>query len=188
MATEEDRRPNLYIVGFMGTGKTVVGRQVARQLRMSFIDSDKEIERKSGKRISDIFADEGEGVFRGLERTFVEDGHPRHGHVVSCGGGLITLPGMAEALKARGVVICLHASPETVYRRTVGNRKRPLLSKDNSEAQIGTLMARRESHYARAEAGISTDGRSIREVADHVIRAYRDIAARFRATPKSGNQ
>ena len=187
MATDKSRRPNLYIVGFMGTGKTAVGCQVAGQLRMSFIDSDREIERKSGKPISDIFAQEGEGAFRELERTFIEKGHPRHGSVVSCGGGLITLPGMAEVLKARGVVVCLQASPETVYRRTVGNRQRPLLSMDNSEAQIGVLMARRERDYARAEAGISTDGRTIREVADHVIRAYLEIAVRFKESPKSGN-
>lgn len=179
MSTSDNRRPNLYIVGFMGTGKTVVGRQVALQLKMSFIDSDKEIEKQAEKPISDIFTEEGEDAFRKLELTYVEEGHPKTDSVISCGGGLITIPGMAEVLKAKGIVVCLYASPDTVCRRTVGNRKRPLLSEDNSQIQIRELMAKRKNYYARAEAEISTDGRTVQEVVDYVIHAYRNLVVRF---------
>src|SRR4051812_46435873 len=83
---------NLYLVGFMGTGKSTVGRQLARQMGFEFIDSDHEIERRQGKPVSQIFAEEGEARFRALEREFIEHGHPTKKCVVSCGGGLVVPP------------------------------------------------------------------------------------------------
>ena len=80
---------NLYLVGFMGTGKSTVGRQVARQMGFEFIDSDHEIERRQGQPVSQIFAEQGEAKFRALEREFIEHGHPAQKCVVSCGGGLV---------------------------------------------------------------------------------------------------
>ena len=100
---------NLYLVGFMGTGKTTVGRAVAQKLGFDLLDSDHEIERGQGRPIADFFAQEGEAAFRVLERQFVEHGHPARRQVVACGGGLIVPPGMLELLQARGVVMCLHA-------------------------------------------------------------------------------
>ena len=85
---------NLYLVGFMGTGKTTVGRAIAQRLGFQALDSDYEIERLAGKTVAQIFAEEGEVAFRARERAFVDDGHPGHGVVVACGGGLIVPPGM----------------------------------------------------------------------------------------------
>ena len=105
---------NLYLVGFMGTGKSTVGRQVARQLEFQFLDSDHEIERGEGKPVAKIFAEEGEARFRALERAFIEEGHPANRCVIACGGGLVVPDGMLDLLRRRGVVVCLHAPIETI--------------------------------------------------------------------------
>src|SRR4051812_8172478 len=105
---------NLYLVGFMGTGKSTVGRLVAQKLGFAVFDSDHEIEQREGRSIPEIFAKDGEPAFRALERRFIEEGHPASRVVVSCGGGLVVPIGMLELLQAKGVVICLHASLETI--------------------------------------------------------------------------
>src|SRR6185312_3665550 len=108
---------NLYLVGFMGTGKSTVGRAAAQRLGFDFVDSDHEIERKAGKTIAEIFAQDGEPAFRAAEREFVEGGHAPRRLVVACGGGLVVQPGLAELLAERGVIVCLHASAETILAR-----------------------------------------------------------------------
>ena len=164
---------NLYLVGFMGVGKTPVGRIVAQRLGYRLLDSDHEIERLAGKCIPDIFEQEGEPAFRLRERTFIEAGHPTEGCVVACGGGLIVQPGMLELVKRRGVLICLHASLETILQRTSGSRSRPLLNVEDPAERIRTLFAQREPVYRRAGTMILTDGRPLLDVTAHVMRAYR---------------
>jgi shikimate kinase len=168
---------NLYLVGFMGTGKTTVGRAVAVRLGFTFLDSDHEIERTSGKTVARIFAEDGEPAFRRLERQFIESGHPPTGRVVACGGGLVVQPGMLAMLQARGVVVCLHASLETVLSRTSGTNHRPLLAVDDPAERVRSLYAQREPIYRRAGTVILTDGRPLLEVVAHVVRAYRRDAA-----------
>jgi len=170
---------NLYLVGFMGTGKTTVGRAVAQRLGFQLLDSDHEIERKKQKPIAQIFAEEGEAAFRVLESEFIETGHPARQQVVACGGGLIVPPGMLEKLQARGVVMCLHASIETILRRTQGNRNRPLLNVDDPAERIRTLFAQREPIYRRAGTTILTDGRQLADIVSHVLRAYRREAVEW---------
>ncbi len=170
---------NLYLVGFMGTGKTTIGRILAHRLGFTLLDSDHEIERLKGKSIPQIFADEGEGAFRVMEREFVFGGHPARRTVVACGGGLVVQPGMAEALRERGVVICLHASLETIMRRTQGNRNRPLLDVADPMERIRTLYAAREPIYSTAGTLILTDGRPMLDIVQHVLRAYRRDATEF---------
>ena len=165
--------PNIYLIGFMGVGKSAVGRALARSLRMAFIDSDWAIEQKAGKAIARIFADEGEPAFREMERDFIESGHPDSGTVVACGGGLPIQPGMSELLKSKGVVICLFARPETILQRTIGNPKRPLLNVDEPEERIRSLMEERDPVYMAAGVGISTEGRTIPDVVKNIIRVYR---------------
>ncbi len=170
---------NLYLVGFMGTGKTSVGRAVAMRLGFQFLDSDHEIERQQGRTVTQIFAEQGEAAFRALEREFIESGHPSARQVVACGGGLVVPPGMAELLKTKGAVICLHASPETVFRRTQSSRHRPLLDVPDPLARIRELLAAREPAYRRAGTVLLTDGRTQSDIVAHVLRAYRAEAADF---------
>jgi len=167
------KRTNIYLIGFMGVGKTVVGRSLARALHMEFIDSDYAIERAAGKPIRRIFEEEGEPTFREMERRFIESEHPDEGVVVSCGGGLPVQPGMSEMLREKGLVICLFAKPETIVSRTVGNPKRPLLNVENPEQRVRELLEEREPVYLAAGIGVSTDGRSIHEVVNSIIRVYR---------------
>lgn len=164
---------NLYLVGFMGTGKSTVGRAVAMRLGFQLLDSDHEIEREKGRTVAQIFAAEGEVVFRALERRFVERGHPDRGVVVACGGGLVVQPGMLELLEGKGVVMCLHASLETVLRRTAQVRTRPLLDVADPEARLRQLYLEREPIYKRAGTVILTDFRPLHDIVIHVLRSYR---------------
>lgn len=171
---------NLYLVGFMGTGKTTIGRVVAQKLNFELLDSDHEIERRRGKSVPQIFEEEGEPAFRELERAFIVDGHPPQRCVVACGGGLVVQPGMLDALKAKGVVICLHASLETILKRTQGSRNRPLLNVDDPMERIRKLYTVREPIYRRSGTLILTDGRPLHDIVSHVIRTYHREAEDFR--------
>jgi shikimate kinase len=175
---------NLYLVGFMGTGKSTVGRAVAARLGFQLLDSDQEIERAQGRTIPEIFAQDGEPAFRTMERAFIETGHPDRATVVSCGGGLVVQPGMLEALRVRGVVVCLHASIETILTRTSRNRNRPLLEVENPEDRIRTLFAAREPIYRKAGTMVLTDARPLGEIVAHVIRVWQRDARDFAAGRK----
>jgi shikimate kinase len=170
---------NLYLVGFMGTGKSTVGRQVAKQLDFRFLDSDHEIERVAGKAVSRIFAEDGEPRFRELEREFIERGHPADRCVVACGGGLVVPAGMLELLRRRGVVICMHAPIETIIQRTMHTNHRPLLQVDDREQRLRDLYAQREAIYRRTGTMVLTDRRPLREIVGHVMRVYRLESAHF---------
>ncbi|MCD8482332.1 MAG: shikimate kinase [Verrucomicrobia bacterium] len=171
-------RPNLYLIGFMGVGKSAIGRAVAKALRMQFIDSDAEIEERAGKPIADIFASEGEAGFRALERAFTESGHPGVNCVVSCGGGLPCQPGMSDLLMSKGVVVCLFASPQTLLERTQMSNKRPLLNVADPLERIKQLLSQREPVYMRTGIGVSAESRSLQDVVRNVIRVYRREAYR----------
>lgn len=169
--------PNLYLVGFMGTGKTTIGRAAAYRLHFQLFDSDAEIETAQGCTIPELFEKKGEPYFRTLEQDFIERGHPDQRCVVACGGGLVVQPGMLARLKARGVVICLHASLETILRRTAANRNRPLLNVDDPMDRIRRLYAEREPIYKRSGSVILTDHRPTSDIITHVLRVYRREAA-----------
>ena len=164
----------------MGVGKSVLGRRAARELGLRFIDSDHQIEKKQGKKIPEIFADEGESYFRNLERQFIESGHPKMGCVVSCGGGLVVEPGMKELLKQKGVVICLFASAESIIERICRNNNRPLLNVDDPATKVHALLKKREPIYMDSGACITTEGRTIPEVVRHIVRTYEANVQSFR--------
>ena len=175
---------NLYLVGFMGTGKTTVGRAVAQRMGFQVLDSDHEIERQQRKTIPEIFAQDGEPAFRAMEREFIERGHPKERTLVACGGGLVVQPGMLALLKSKGVVVCLHASLETILTRTARQRNRPLLEVENPEERVRTLYAAREPIYKQSGTVILTDSRPLVDISAHVLRAWRRDAADFaRAHP-----
>lgn len=168
-----DMRPNLYIIGFMGVGKSAVGRLVARQLGHRFIDSDAAIEEREGRSIREIFGSEGESRFRELELDFLRNGHPRSECVVACGGGLPMAEDRRTLLLEGGIVVCLFASVDTILKRTAQSTRRPLLDAENPEERIRTLLREREPVYMATGIGISAEGRSLDDVARNVVRIYR---------------
>lgn len=172
--------PNLYLIGFMGVGKSSVGRAVAKRLNLEFIDSDWCIEQQAGHPISHIFETQGEAAFRQMERDFIERGHPGAGCVISCGGGLPVQPGMRDLLLSKGVVICLFARIETILDRTSGNDRRPLLNVEDREARIRRLLEERLPIYMNTGIGVSADGRTVPEIVGNVVRVYEREARAFR--------
>ena len=170
---------NLYLAGFMGVGKTTIGRGVAYRLGFTLCDSDREIERLTGRTIPELFAQEGEAAFRAREREFIERGHPAERCVVACGGGLIVQPGILELVRGKGVAMCLHASLETILQRTAGHRHRPLLNVDDREERLRTLYAEREPLYRQVGTTILTDARPLSDIVAHVLRAYRREAVEW---------
>ena len=168
-----DPQPNLLLVGFMGTGKSTLGRLLARRWRRPMVDTDEVVERLVGKPIPEIFAQDGEAAFRAKEREVVESHLPASGAIVSCGGGLVIPEGMAALVASKGVVVTLFASPEAVLRRTQGKTGRPLLAGEDPEARIRALMAEREKAYLACGTAVYTDGRTLHQLADAVERIYR---------------
>jgi shikimate kinase len=172
----------------MGTGKTTIGRHVAQRLGFKCADSDHVIERKAGKPVTRIFAEDGEAAFRKLEAWFIEEGHAPERQVVACGGGLVVQPGMLQRLAGRGVVVCLHASIETILARTRRLRSvRPLLDVDDPDGRARALYAEREAIYRSAGTVILTDSRPLADISAHVIRVWRRESEDFvRQRARSG--
>lgn len=170
---------NLYLVGFMGTGKSTIARLAARRMGFRALDSDHEIEHQQNRTIAEVFAEEGEPAFRKMELEFIEKGHASERTVVACGGGLVVQPGMLDRLRSKGVVICLHASIATVLERTQRSKTRPLLNVEDPLDRIRALYAEREPIYKRAGSLILTDSRPITDIVAHVVRTWRREAADF---------
>jgi shikimate kinase len=164
---------NLALIGFMGTGKTSVGRLVAEALNFEFVDTDEQIQARTGRTIADIFAKDGEAAFRALEREAVLE-LTKHSHaVISTGGGLPTNPENLAQLKTNALVICLWSSPEKIWERVRHQSHRPLLHDPEPQKKIRDLLAAREPFYKRADVLINTDIRAVREVAQQVVLQYK---------------
>jgi shikimate kinase/3-dehydroquinate synthase len=176
----DKRITNLVITGFSGTGKSLVAKEVARRLNWDFIDTDDEIVKRTGKPIAEIFRQDGEAKFRELERETIRKACQQKQTVIAIGGGAIVDPQNYELLAKTGLIVCLEAKPETIYERlfreaacSPGTEVRPLLAVDNPLERISQLKASRQPYYAKADWTIHTDGLSISEVAEEVIRARR---------------
>jgi shikimate kinase/3-dehydroquinate synthase len=182
---------NIILTGFSGTGKSQVGRIVSRLLGWSFLDTDGEISRRTGKTIEAIFRDEGEEAFRKLERIVVSEACLKERQVISTGGGAFSEAANREAMINSGVVVCLEALPETIYRRLVNEKEenairviRPLLEGDDDPLErIRGLKQRRQVDFAHAGWTIHTDRLSLEQVAREVVHAWRTISGQW-----NGNQ
>jgi len=181
------QRANLVITGFSGTGKSLVAKEIARRLNWNFLDTDDDIVKQAGKPIAQIFRHDGEGKFRELERETIREACQQRQTVIAIGGGAIVEPQNYESLAKTGLIVCLEAKPETIYERLFGEAAcspqtavRPLLATDNPLERIRQLKASRQPYYAKADWTIHTDGLSISEVAEEVIRAWR-LRSLFRA-------
>jgi len=169
---------NIILTGFSGTGKSLVGKEVAQRLNWGFIDTDDEIVKLAGKPIDDIFQQEGESRFRELEREAVDKACQQRQTVIAIGGGAIVDPRNYELLTKSGVIICLEAKAETIYQRlfqdvAYGSESevRPLLA-DNPLQRIRQLKASRQPYYANVDWTVHTDRLSISQVAEEVIRGW----------------
>ncbi|MFH1678985.1 MAG: shikimate kinase [Candidatus Omnitrophota bacterium] len=161
---------NIYIVGFMGTGKTAVGKEVSRQLAQRFFDLDSLIEEKEKKRISRIFAENGEEYFRSVEKQALKEISAKRNLVVSCGGGIVLDKENIRTMKETGVIICLSATPKVILSRTQGYKHRPLLNVDDPEQAIDELLIIRASFYAQADYTIDTSDLTVSEVVNKVLK------------------
>ncbi|MGH7950381.1 MAG: shikimate kinase [Limisphaerales bacterium] len=168
---------NIALIGFMGTGKTSVGRLVAEQLRFDYFDTDEIIQSHTGRTIADIFKTDGELAFRALEQKIVEKLASRVKTVISTGGGLVENPKNLASLKTHALVLCLWASPEKIWERVKNQSHRPLLHDENPQAKIRELLAAREPFYRQADVLLNTELRGLREVAQQVIHQFRLLEA-----------
>jgi shikimate kinase len=162
---------SLFLTGPMGAGKSTIGRQLSRQLKMAFFDSDREIERRTGVDIPLIFELEGEPGFRKRERAIIDELTSLPNIVLATGGGAILDSDNRRHLADRGVVIYLHASVNQQLARTKHDRNRPLLQTDDPRQRLEDLMRVRDPLYREiANLVIETDGKRVMAVVNQIIR------------------
>ena len=149
---------NLILTGFMGTGKTSLGKLLANRLGRGFVDLDQKIEQDSGMKITDIFAEHGEKYFRELEKDMVKKVCARKNLVIATGGGTVKDQENIQLLKNSGVIICLTTEPEEIFSRTERRGERPVLDNGGEErlATIKKLLAERQKFYEQADYTVDT--------------------------------
>jgi len=163
-------KTSVFLIGPMGSGKTAVGRRLARSLGMPFHDSDAEIERRTGVDIPFIFEKEGEAGFRQREREAIEALTALERVVLATGGGAVLLPENRRRLAERGCVVYLETSVAQQANRVRHGRNRPLLERGDIGARLGALMDIRSPLYGEiADITVSTDGRRVQAVAEEVL-------------------
>ncbi len=161
---------NLVLTGFMGTGKSTIGRMIAARLNRPFVDMDVEIERRAGQSIPEIFATRGEEAFRQMERDLCRELAGQRGLVIATGGGALVDPTNRERMIASGIVICLQASPEGLLARLRAEAStRPLLHSDDPAARIRELLAARAEAYDALPYHIDTTDLSPEDVMEAVL-------------------
>ena len=160
---------NIVLVGFMGTGKSTVGRVIAQKLGFHFIDTDDVIEQTSKAKISDIFAEHGEVYFRDLESQAVKSVALMKNQVVATGGGVVLRSSNIDLLRTGGPIFCLNATPKAIWDRARSSQSRPLLRGPDPLKKIETLLDKRAPYYALADHQIETTGVSVDRVANEII-------------------
>lgn len=159
---------NLALIGFMGTGKSSSGQIVAGHLNFRFLDTDALIEERAGKPIAEIFADDGEAVFREWESRVVAELALVSETVISTGGGLAANDEHLGSLKTHSLVVCLWAGPDAIWQRVRHQAHRPLLNGANPKEDIAKLLKEREPYYRKADVLINTEMRSLKDVAQQL--------------------
>ena len=164
---------NIILTGFMGTGKTSVGRELARLLNMRLVDVDSEIEESRKMKITDIFKNFGEPYFRDVETEMIRKLARAKNTVISTGGGAVLRAENMAVLRETGDIFCLYADPETIISRTGGSKDRPLLNVEDPLSKINELLRTRMPFYEKAGIVIDTKGKTPLEVAEEIADIFR---------------
>jgi len=167
----------LILTGFMGSGKSSVGRVLAERLACPFVDLDAEIVATSGRSINDIFAHDGEQAFRSMESACLERVLGGGRSVIATGGGVVVADDNRSNMRSLGVVVNLLVSLPQVLKRLQGAADRPLFAGANAPNSVKLLMDGREQFYADADIRIDTDGKSVEDVAAEILRFLEELHA-----------
>ncbi len=159
---------NIVLTGFMGTGKTAVGRQLADRLRVPFVDLDVEISKKAGKSIPDLFAQEGEAAFRKLESAAITEIAQKDRMVIATGGGALLDEVNRKALEKNAVLVCLRARTDTLLGRIKEDRTRPLLAGEHLEQKLERLLKERKAIYDLCPVQVDTDNKTLSQVVEEI--------------------
>ncbi len=170
---------NIVLIGFMGTGKTVVGRRLAHILDFRFVDVDTIIEKRERKSISEIFQDKGEPYFRKLETQIIKELVGKTNSVITTGGGAVIHLQNREYLQKEGWLVCLTATSEIIHDRTRKRRNRPLIQGEDPLKKIQSLMKERSKFYTGANLTIDTTSIKPDTIVKLILKAYQEM-------PKSG--
>lgn len=163
-------KDNIVLVGLMGAGKTTVGRQLAKQLQRRFVDSDHEIELRTGVSIPVIFEIEGEEGFRNRETQVLSDLLQEQGLVLATGGGAVLRPQNRQLMKSHGTVIYLRATVDELWQRTRHDRNRPLLQTDDPRAKLAALYEQRNPFYNEvADIVVDTSRQSVQHLVQQLL-------------------
>lgn len=162
---------SVVLIGFMGAGKTSVGKALAARLGIPFVDTDALIERAAGRTIADIFAHDGEAAFRALETQTLAALDAASPAVYATGGGIVTRDENWPLLKRLGRVVHLHAAAEVLFERVRGESHRPLLKTAAPRETFNELFALREALYGQADLTVDTDGKAPAAIVDEIVRA-----------------
>ena len=162
---------NIVLIGFMGTGKSSVGRILAKRTKRELIDLDRYLEEKEKRKIREIFEKEGESYFRKIEKAAVQHWAAERNKVIAAGGGLVVDPENVSVLKENGILITLVARPETIHDRVKRSKNRPLLSdKQDLLSEIKKLLEIRKPFYGQSDYYFDTDGKNASQVAGMILR------------------
>ncbi len=177
---------NIVLIGFMGTGKTVVGKALAEKLGLQFIDTDDLIEEEVKMAISEIFSKYGEEYFREIEKKVVEKISKLKNLVIATGGGMVVRPENIKNLKKNGVIICLTAEPEVILSRIKEETHRPLLRAGDPLKKIEELLAQREKGYRQASIIIDASNLSTEEIVSKILEKIRSSITPSPTLPPRG--
>ncbi len=162
---------NIFLIGFMGTGKTTIANALNGKYGMQIIDMDAQIEQDEHMTIPDIFASKGEEFFRDLETNLVKNIQKMDDVVISCGGGAVLREENVQEMKKSGKIILLEAKPETILERVRHSHNRPLLEGNKNVDYIRELMSKREDKYkAAADFAVSVDDRAVDDIAEEIYK------------------
>ncbi len=162
--------PNIYLIGMMGSGKTVTGRRLAAMLAMNFLDLDQMIEQRTGCSISELFQKEGEAYFRDQEATLLKEVSVVNAGVVATGGGAVLQPENVECMRRTGGIVFLKTSLEDLWRRVKDKKDRPLLGKGNPREALAQIYVSRAPLYEKAcDFEVNTDGQKAEAVARKIL-------------------